>query len=179
METVEEKKIGKYLIKIYPDDGNESPNDWWDDEKFLIFDHRDLYVERDGFNPDDIFENGETVKGYHVFRCYAYIHGGVALDVDSHTFPDARWDVSFKGFWLIKRVKGTWTRKHALTAALDLCKTWNQYLSGDVYCYKIYNENDEEIDSCWGYYGVESCMEAAEDIVNYLIDDLDTYLKGQ
>lgn len=175
MEATEEKRIGDYLIKIFPDEQPDSPNDWFDEERFLVFDHRQFYVERKGFDPKDIFEDGEKVKGYHVFRCYAYIHSGVALAVESHSFPDARWDVSFKGFWLIKREKGTWTRAQALKAAEGLCSTWNEYLSGDVYGYKIYkvhkcdlgHEHLEELDSCWGYYGQEECMKEAEGIVEY------------
>jgi len=177
MEATDEKRIGDYLIKIFPDESAESPNEWGDEERFLVFDHRDFYVQRDGFDPKDIFEDGEKVKGYHVFRCYAYIHSGVALSVGSHSFPDARWDVSFKGFWLIKREKGTWTRAQALKAATDLCDTWNQYLSGDVYGYEISKvlsvdedgnpDELEELDSVWGYYGESECLKEAESIVEY------------
>lgn len=179
METVEEKRIGNYLIKIYPDDNADSPNDWGDESRFVVFEHRQFYVERRGFDPRNIYAHGGKQKGYFVFRCYAYIHSGVALAVESHSFPDARWDVSSTGWWLIKREKGTWTRDAALKAAEDLCETWNQYLSGDVYGFKIFKVEDgcdtedddsmEELDSCWGYYGQEECMAEAEAIVNHEI----------
>jgi len=177
MEATTEKRIGDYLIKIIPDNQAECPNDWGDDSRFLVFDHRQFYAERKGYSPTEIFENGEKEKGFFVFRCFAYIHGGVALSVGDHSFPDARWDVSFKGFWLIKREKGTWTRAHALKAAQGLCETWNQYLSGDVYGYKISKvlsededgnpEDLEELDSCWGYYGEDECLKEAEGIVEH------------
>jgi hypothetical protein len=179
MEAIEEKRIGNYLIKIFPDEDPESPNDWGDEERFLVFDHRQFYVERKGFSPRDIYAHGGKVKGYYVFRCYAYIHSGVALAVESHSFPDARWDVSSTGWWLIKREKGTWTRKAALKAAEELCETWNEYLSGDVYGYKIFETKDgcdtedddsmDELDSCWGFYGQEYCMTEAESLVNHYI----------
>jgi len=175
METVEEKKIGKYLIKIFPDDSAESPDAWGDESRFVVFEHRQFQVEREGFEPREIFENNMKVKGYFVFQCFAYIHSGVALSVANHNFPDARWDVSSTGYWLVKREKGTWTRKAALKAAEGLCETWNQYLSGDVYGYKVYrittcdkgHEHEEELDSCWGYFGLDYCISEAMSIVEY------------
>jgi hypothetical protein len=74
-----------------------------------------------------------------------------------------------KGFALIKRESGTYTEKVALKAAEGLIEEWNQYLSGDVYGYKIF-ELDEEIDSCYGFYGSEEyCMTEAESVVDYYI----------
>ena len=142
-------KYKGYEIEIHQDDDPESPNNWGDDERFVVFDHRQFYVERKGFDPQIIFEDNEKCKGYHVFRCYAYIHSGVALSVGSHSFPDGQWDVSFKGFWLIKRMRGTWTRSQAYKAAKGFCETWNKYLSGDVWGYK------SEAGSCWNFYGDE------------------------
>lgn len=160
LETIHYKG---YPIKIYLDDHAESPDEWGNDERFLVFDHRDICVKREGFNPTDIFDDNEKVEGYHVFRCYAYIHGGIALAVESHSFPDSRWDVSFKGFWLIKRMKGTWRREHALEAARRLCKTWNKYLAGEVYGYR----GPEE--SCWGFYDKEQMILEAKDEIDYMI----------
>lgn len=177
MDTIEEKRIGNYLIEIFPDESDDSPNDWGDEERFLVFDHRQFYVERKGFDPREIFMNGGKVKGFFVFNCYAYIHSGVALSVGDHSFPDARWDVSSTGYWLVKREKGTWTRDAAFKAAQSLCDTWNQYLSGDVYGFKVSkittcdkgHEHEEEIESCWGFYGQEECMKEAESIVEFEI----------
>ena len=175
METVEEKRIGKYLIKIIPDTEPESPDQWDDVFGSLVYDHRQFYVSKKGFEPRDIFDHLNTGKktydGYWAFVVYAYIHGGVALSVGSHNFPDAQWDVSTTGFALIKREKGMYTREKALKAAKSLIETWNQYLSGDVYGYQICEVDDDgeenELDSCWGFYGQDECMKEAESIVEY------------
>ena len=60
---------------------------------------------------------------------------------------------------------------------VDEVKTFDDYLRGDVYGYKIFEvslcdkgcEHNDEIDSCWGFYGEDSCMEEAEGVVNYLL----------
>jgi hypothetical protein len=112
-------------------------------------------------------------KGFFVFPLYAYIHSGVALSVDNHNFPYARWDVSMCGWVLIKKEAGSYTRKKALEAAKGLTESWNQYLSGEVYGYKITDiETEEEIDSCWGFYGGEEyCMTDATEVVEYTIKE--------
>ena len=48
-------------------------------------------------------------------------------------------------------------------------ETYDQFLTGDVYGYIITElDEDEEydIDSCWGFYGEDNCMTEAEAIVN-------------
>ena len=172
METIEEKRIGDYLIKIFPDDSAESPDAWGDDGRFLVFQHRQFQVDREGFKPREIFDNNMKVKGYFVFQCFAYIHSGVALSVADHDFPDARWDVSSTGYWLIKREKGTWTRELALKAAQNLCSTWNDYLSGCACGYEILRGDEEEFrDSCYGYYTTEEAIAAAENVIKFYMEE--------
>jgi len=63
--------------------------------------------------------------------------------------------------------------------AKALMATWNQYLQGDVWCYdvgKIVGTDEdgdlvvEDADSCAGYYGFSDCKEAAESIVDSLVE---------
>ena len=57
-------------------------------------------------------------------------------------------------------------------------KTYDQYLTGDVYGYKVFkvsecslgHEHKEEVDSCWGFYGEEECMSEGEGIVEYYMN---------
>lgn len=184
MDAVETKKIGKYLIKIEQDEQPQSPDDWGNDDAFVVYDHRQFSVERKGFVPREIFdetnEKGEMMyDGHFVFVLYAYIHSGVALSVGGHNFPDARWDVSTTGFVLIKKNEHITTEEEALKLAESIVSEWNDYLSGNVYGYQIYDntdvEDDEEgefVDSCWGFYGDhENCMTEAIGIVEAMIEN--------
>ena len=36
----------------------------------------------------------------------------------------------------------------------------------DIYGYQIYNRNNEEVDSCWEFYGIDSCLKEAQSIVD-------------
>ena len=44
-----------YKIKIRQDEDSESPNDWGDENLFLVYDHRQFTVKREGFNVESIY----------------------------------------------------------------------------------------------------------------------------
>ena len=163
-----------YKIDTYYDYDCESPNDWGDEQRFIVYDHRQFYVKREGFNPSEIFDHIEETKkffydGFYVFPLYAYIHSGVALSLGNTGYPfNCRWDSSCSGFVLIQKEKSTWTRASAEKAAEGLVETWNQYLSGEVYGYNC----PDSADSCWGYYGdagYEQMIAEAKNNIDYHI----------
>lgn len=125
-----------YKIKIRQDEDCKSPNDWEDENLFLIYDHRQFTVKRKGFEPQDIYESGLAYeKNYWILPIEAYIHSGVSLSLFSGT-KQCRWDSSVSGYILASKeeFEGLETAK---TAAEGLIKTWNQYLSGEVYGFII------------------------------------------
>ena len=167
-DAVHEEKFRDLDIKIYRDENAESPDEWGDENLFLVGYHRDFCVERDDiitkqelidcFTDPKRLEEIElqvvknTKKKYHIFGLEAYIHSGVSLALSyKGNFPDRRWDVSQLGAVLC--AKAEWkTEKKARTMALSHIKTWNDYLMGNVYGYVI-EDKDEHIDSCYGFYG--------------------------
>jgi len=163
MEKVETIIYKGIEINTFYDEDCDSPDSWGNTDAFIVYDHRDFYVERKGFDPRTIFEHIQETKrmfydGYFVFPVYAYIHSGVALSLGKSHYPFIdRWDVSFKGFALVKRQKGTYTNEKAYTQAEGLIETWNTYLSGQVYGYS------SECGSCWGYYGDEGYEQMLEE----------------
>lgn len=144
-----------FTIEVKQDEHPSAPDEWGNDERFLVYDHRDFTVKEKGFDPNEIFEHMQEKKqrlydGYWYFPVFAYIHSGVALSLGKSGWPfNCPWDTSFKGFALVKRIKGwSWKEKSAREIAGYVVEEWNDYLSGNVYGYNI-----EEGDSCWGYYG--------------------------
>lgn len=209
-----------YKIKIRQDELCESPNEWGDDNLFLVYDHRCFDVRRDGFNVESIYhwmyakevvEFGDDVDGnyqeevdgyselnnYFIFKVEAYIHSGISLALFSGT-KQCRWDSSVSGYVLASKSEFE-DLETATNAAEGLIETWNQYLHGEVYGYIIEDpkttysiskekferlkfENDlatleqefdieddwDEIDSCWGFYGEDTALNEAK----LVIDDL-------
>jgi hypothetical protein len=39
---------------------------------------------------------------------------------------------------------------------------------GDVYGYVIENANDDDLDSCWGFYGIDYCIQEAKDAAEHV-----------
>lgn len=190
-----------YKIKIRQDEYYESPNDWGDENLFLVYDHKQFTVKRKGFEPQDIYESGLAYeKNYWILPVEAYIHSGVSLSLFSGT-KLCRWDSSVSGYILAskKEFKNLETAK---TAAEGLIKTWNQYLSGEIWGYiieksntvysiskekfdRLLFENDlstlesefdiedewEEVDSCWGFYGQDAAIDEAKLVIDYLTKD--------
>lgn len=171
-------KYKGFTIKVsYDEYYNETPNDWSFDENFLIYNHRQFFVEVKGFDPEEIFEHIQETKkyfyeGYYVFPVYAYIHSGVSLSLgrSSYPFTDS-WDTSFSGFYLVKRMKGTYSKNQAFKIAQNMIKVWNEILGGEVYGYVT----EETEDGCTGFIGEEGYKQMIEEAK----EEIDYYIKKQ
>ena len=174
-----------YRVTIQQDTDAQSPEDWGNDDLFLVASHRQFDVRRKGFDCDADTPK-EHKADYHVLPLIAYIHSGVALSLgsDSYPFNDA-WDAGQVGWVLVQKRAGF---RNIRKAAQSLVAEWNQYLSGDVYGYivsavesgdddtdidEMYEselaelEELEHVDSCWGFYGLEYCEAEAKRAAEY------------
>jgi hypothetical protein len=80
-----------------------------------------------------------------------------------------------EGMIRIKRDAGWRTDMEAV--AKSVVDEWNQYLSGDVWGYVIKDEEGEELDSCWGYYGRDHCEQSARESAIWLEEHRQKQLK--
>lgn len=160
-------------INLFWDEDPERPDEWDDGVCFLIYDHRDLLIEVDGYDPQEIFdeywsEEKEKTPEHWIIPVYALIHSGITLSL-SRRFggvDPGGWDTSFKGFILRKRGRGV-TKKRARQDAQAVIDAWNTYLSGEVCGYVI----DDDGDSCWGYYEEKYAIQEAKEQIDYLIQE--------
>jgi len=158
METSIEYK--GHVIEIDRDDNPESPNNWGDEVVFLVYEHRQFHVEREGFDPRliaDYLNSPEedqvnsVYKNYRIYPVEAYIHSGVFLSIFDGK-KTCRFDSSVTGFVLIskkeldcdlqrnhnKQLRGKSDEEIYRHFAQGLLDTWNQYLSGDIYGFETY-----------------------------------------
>ena len=158
------------VLRLILDEDAQSPNKWDDQNVFLVYDHKDFLVKRNGFKPRSIFDYPSEYDNYIIFTVYAYIHSGISLSLNK-SIGTAKWDTSSTGFILVKKEEilndpkcttKSFIGKKAKQLALELIKTWNQYLSDQVYGYSIVEKiqcphcNHVEInlgDSAYGFYG--------------------------
>jgi len=138
-----------------------------DDKGHALFEKDELkaYFEGDKENYPDALER---LEAFHVFPLEAYIHSGVRLALKSEgNFPDRQWDVSWVGAVLVS--KEEWKdRKKARAAALGYVETWNQYLSGDIWCCVVETYGPDKVqiahDTCSGFYGYEYALKELKNI---------------
>ncbi len=91
---------------------------------------------------------------------YLYDHSGLALSTNPFSCPFDSGKVGY--IWVSKaRVMaeygGDWLTKEATERARNCLigevETYHQYLSGDVWGFRVLDQDGDEVDSCWGFYG--------------------------
>lgn len=130
-----------YVCKEFFPENREWPDD--DDKTFQI-----------------ALKNFET--DYISLPVYLYDHSGLALNTSGFYCP---WDSGMVGYIYISkdrvREEYGWKRlnksriKRIEEYLQGEIETQNDFVSGAVYGYQIVDEDDEVIDSCWGFYGYD------------------------
>lgn len=121
-------------------------------------------------------------KEYIALPLYLYDHSGITMK----TTPfGCRWDSGKVGYIYLSKAKAreeygykliTKTRREKLLSYLESeVKTFDQYLTGEVYSFKIEDENQDEIDSCGGFYGTDWENNGIKD---YIDEELWPQLEG-
>jgi hypothetical protein len=191
-EAINEKKVGNYLIEIFPDNNPDDPRNWDNLGKMVCFHKRYSLGDNHDYNHSDYNSWDEMEKAIVknenvavILPLYLYDHSGITISTTSFS---CRWDSGQIGFIYVSkedvlkefggRIVTKKLKEKAEAILKGEVKTYDQYLVGDVYGYKISkvsiceqgHEHKEEIDSCWGFYGEDYCMEEAEGIVQYSIE---------
>jgi hypothetical protein len=180
-----EKTIGRYKIEVIQDTDPFNPRKEYDNlgtmvcfPKYLGDDHEYNFHDYTSYE-----EMGEDIARREnagvILPLYIYDHSGITI---ATTPFDCRWDSRQLGWIFISKEKMRYeysykrvSEKLQLRVAGYLkaeVETYDQYLTGQVYGYRITNiDTEEEIDSCWGYFGDKYCMEEAESIVRHRMKD--------
>ncbi len=181
MESIEYKG---YTLNVEPDEYADSPKEWGDENLFLVGFHREFSVDHkdvgeglvrsifagnkyeDGSKSEDAVEFS---KKYHVFPLEAYIHSGVSLHLGGEARIDRAWDVSMVGALFVAKSEAR-TKKRAEELARGLIKTWNMYLSGDVWSVSVEDQDGEVLDTCGGFYGYADAEASGKETIDRIAE---------
>lgn len=128
--------------------------------------------------PDDISrEHLERWRDKHycVLPLYLYDHSGLSMNTTGFS---CGWDSSHVGFIYLSLEKASkeyglqkWTDVYEPTGLTlyQQCEkmmraeveTYDKWLTNDVWGYVIEDQDGNELDSCWGFYGDEYCKQEA------------------
>ncbi len=122
---------------------------------------------------------------YAIFEVSVQTQGYTSMDF--HGEPDVD---TIKAAIFVKKSDGWGKGVDFSEIAKDYCKVWEQYLGGEVYGYMIKGppetqqdlceacghvqreyEEREDLDSCWGHYGLEYCIQEAKEQVDYYVKE--------
>ena len=182
METYEEYTRNRLEVKIYYDMDPESPREW-DNVGTMLCAHRNYNLGDEQLDTS-LYESWQEVekmlkderKAVIVLPLFLYDHSGITM----YTTGDTRyrqheaWDSGQVGFIYCTQedIDREWDgdSDKAKEYLIGEVKTYDQYLTGDVYGFTITNpKNNEEIDSCWGFYGAEYAKEEANAVADNFV----------
>jgi hypothetical protein len=176
-EHIESKQVKvlhkTYTIKIYPDDIPINPREDCDNLGTIIYwSNRYNLGEingRSGNIDAKDFVKQKTKEGAVILPVYIYDHSGITINTTGFS---CQWDSGQVG-WIFadKEAIRKWFEVKRITKKLrdqvsrhlvEEIGIFDKYIQGDAYGFKIKDEDEQNIDSCWGFYDKEECMKYAE-----------------
>jgi hypothetical protein len=188
IETIEKNN---YKLEIFQDETPYNPRQDDNVSKMICFHKRYLLGDMNDYNSNDysswneikdaIIENENPVV---ILPLYLYDHSGITISTRPFS---CGWDSGQVG-WVFVSEKSAKDNYGKLTdevveritkVVLGEVDTYDQYLTGEVYGYKISKvevcdkgcEHDEEVDSCWGFYGIDSVKEEGMNTLEHYIKE--------
>lgn len=187
-ETTHEEKIGNYIIKIYQDEDTYSPREDCNLGTMICFHRRYNLGDKHDYKSSDFSSWNEQRKELQkqkpciILPLYLYDHSGITMNTTGFS---CGWDSGQVGWIMVTKEKVrkeydvkyiTQEIREKVKKVLEAeVKVYDQYLTGDVYGYQVCevskcelgHEHEEEVSSCWGYYGEEECINDAKRMVEY------------
>ncbi|MBV6342342.1 hypothetical protein [Candidatus Magnetobacterium casense] len=169
MEKVYEKQEGEVLVEIFTYESPESPREWDNLGTMVCWHRRYSLGDKHDFKTPEEFKEWAGKGLAVILPIYLYDHSGLTVSTQPFSCP---WDSGQVG-WIyatkedvrqnygVKKISAKWL-EHVKAVLEAEVKTYDQYLNGEVYGYKVSKirkceacGHEEEIDedSCWGFYG--------------------------
>lgn len=183
-------------VEIHLDIDPENPREWYNLGRMVCW--HSQYSLGDGYthsgkpnpgpstadgtefsSPDDFREWWNTNgKGGILIPLYLYDHSGITMSANPFACP---WDSGQVGYIYVtaanirkeygKRITVK-RRKLATDCLLQEVSTYDEYLTGQVYCYDVCEPDGDEsgnlFDSCCGFYGLDYCRSQARESAEHL-----------
>jgi hypothetical protein len=182
MENIEYKG---YTIKVDYDESADNPRQWDNVGQMLCFHKRYKLGDKTDLTSDSF--NGwqevydylkDELKAVVILPLYLYEHSGLCLKVGSFIglLPQghAEFDSGQVGYIYVtaEKLKAEgMTKKKAEAYIRGEVDTYNKFLNGEVYWYRIEKEG-KDFDSCGGYYDYDDMIQEAK-------SNIDGYVKAE
>jgi hypothetical protein len=170
-------------LKVLHDSSADSPREWDNLGTMVCFHNRYDLGDNHNYNSDD-YNNWEEMKKAIqkeentavILPLYLYDHSGISISTGAFS---CRWDSGQIGFIFVSKEKAlqefggkivTAKLKEKLERILDgEVETYDQYVRGEVYGFQIVDEDDNHIDSCYGFYGTDFATNGMLDYIDHTL----------
>lgn len=179
-----EKKHRGFTCKVYYDPDPLSPDDW-DTLGTIYSNHRNYNPQKHRMDEIIWFDeegNWHVDDDYIYVRMYMYEHGGITV-WSSREPQRCGWDSGLFAIFAVHKdkaakefgdVSNPENYERVMSCLEAEVEAWDTYFRGEVYGYVIEDENEAEIDSCWGFYcEPEEVMEEAIRIADWKADKIE------
>lgn len=177
MNTVKEFQHKGLTIKIVQDTDADSPRNWDNLGTMVCFHRRyqlgDINPKYSQEELQELIERKDVIS----LPLFLYDHSGLSMKCSA---VSCKWDSGQVGYIYVTREKilkeyskKVLTKKLIAKVIKQLqceVETYNQYLTGDCYGFQVETETGEHLDSCYGFFGIESCEEQALEQAKYFAE---------
>lgn len=181
-----------YTIRIEHDDDPLNPRTEWDNlgtmvcfhRRYVLGDKHEYRAENYGGWDELRKELEKEEDAAIILPLFLMDHSGITMSCSSSRFAmcdSAGWDWGQVGFIFVskEKLRKEYVKKRLSQKTLELVEnvllqeveTYDQYLTGDVWGFIIGNDDDDHIESCWGFFGHDYCKQEAESIVDYMVKE--------
>ena len=178
-------------ITIKQDDSPESPRSWDTLGTMVCFSRKHALGDAEhGYDAADYASMAEVEEAIRehagqdaiILPLWLLDHSGLSMSCGERRYPyDCPWDSCQVGYIFVSMADArrewetTSLTPEEIAAAKNVLrqevKIYDQYLRGEVYGYRITDEEGEFLDSCSGFYGLDVCKQEAESMACWHVND--------
>lgn len=152
----------------------ESPRDWDNLGKVVLVDSCRYTFGDEVASHEELREIGLD-DNLLKLPIYLYDHSGITINTSGFSCP---WDSGMVGMIYMtkqtaienwgKKILTKQVRDKAYACLRAEIECLDQYITGSVYGYRVYDPQGEELDSCWGFYGsAADCLNEGKSVAQY------------
>ena len=173
---VESKTLpGGHRVAVVYDPSPYNPRKEWDNLGTVVLVDRCRYTFGDESADYDELRDLYNDPDHIALPVFMYDHSGITINTTGFSCP---WDSGQVGVIYMTKAKAieNWGKKILTKAvrqkAIDCLKseieTLDQYLTGQVYGFRVFDPEGEELDSCWGFFGESDyCLSEGVAVAEY------------
>ena len=155
----------KAIIEYEPDPDFGNPREMDNVGTMICFHKRYNLGDKHNLTLEEAIEVENDPDNF-VLPVYIYDHSGITISTEPFSCP---WDSGKLGFIYASKDK---VKEEGISEdrILDILKSevdyYDDFLTGEVYGVRVFDEDEEEVESTWGIVGFEDAKEIAREMIS-------------